>query len=715
MQLNPTLIDRFTRSAVGKLNVGSLDAKDSQIIMDFRTRLANALLVYAQQNEDVKDYVYERLSEAITEQIIYTSSAHPDEKDIPYEDVTMNKQIQGYVQQSLDNIYGSNVKSTAYHDVMHQMKDLANPIHPRFSMEKTINSMYKANRSYAALTGQNGVGLLDPKYEDSFNRLTKNEKAYVLYNLAKNETNEMSKWQNTVKKNTNFLNEIRKQYNLTELDLPLNEVPEKVSVFGQYGIDGIEQTKGRFGVKEARAKVLDTDFMIYRQKIEHENPLPARPTKVDKVIDKADDTKEKIAEVSDKAKSKVLQNDLQKPVTKERVNRQPEKVGVLDKALQNPDVRAFLKRHRVPIVAATALGVVGLHAATGGMSSYVVGVYGGAMISKYNVVEHVKEAMVRKMIDAKHGVKQGFYAMKEDIEHVTAPVKNVVRAGYNRLSAFARQFKDAFSENDNEKLREYDEDAVMTEAIGETSKVASRPNISDSIFGRKFKKVPKITTDRLYDELQKMNERVAQLETNHLIAQKENEMLRESLAVMTQTYANNQVLNDKLDNLSSQMSDFMNQSLSQTREKLINRENEQSDSIQNVGRENDEFVKAYEEASHISSENTFKEEPINDDSLIDDYDDIVVDEDQMEEEEQLVNLKQLLRDDFKNPLSDDEFTSQFLRTVPKEQRSELAKHVAENGDVRDYATQIYLRDKELQGEQVYEEPQQTKEKDCMKT
>ena len=87
MIVTDDLIRKFTKAAIGKEDV--LSAKEMQIMMDFKTRMIDALLARAQKMEDVDDYLTNRLDEFIANQIVHVSEAHPEQGEIKNETIVV--------------------------------------------------------------------------------------------------------------------------------------------------------------------------------------------------------------------------------------------------------------------------------------------------------------------------------------------------------------------------------------------------------------------------------------------------------------------------------------------------------------------------------------------------------------------------------------------------------------------------------------------------
>ena len=718
MQLDKNMIDKFTRSAVGQLNIGNLTAEESKMIIDFRTRLVDSLVTQAMSLRKVEDYMYERMDEFITSQIVHTSLQYHQKGDIKNEPIVNFNEIKNEVNQSLNNLYANyegNVQLTMLDDMYRQMKDLANPIHPRFSPIKTVESAYKANRSDLKLRHLGGMSLLDPKYEEQFKQLPKEEQVFVLYNLGKNERHEMRKNVQAVVKNTQFLDEIRKQYDLPKIKSKSLDVPDTMKVFDIYGYHNVNQTKGRFGVKESRGKELANQFLLYRDKTEVNHPLPASVSPIDKLEDKSDTVLGKAHDVgvvftpefgpinkaSKKAdkkaemvveQSEVLQNDLEKEPTAQRVDRKAEKTDATKPFIKNPEVRAFLKRHKVAVGVAATSGIVGLHMATGGLSSVALGFYAGGMVNKYNVVDQVKEAMVRKMQDAKVGVKQEFHKMKEDVKYLASPVKNVVKAGYGRLSNFARQFKEAFSYDDGEKLKEYNNDIVVTEAAHDAEQEGIKPEPKKNMFARKFIDVPELMQDQLYDEAKENEKRlVYELNNQNSLLKEQNAYLKN---LVSEFVANNDVDVEGIQKSLEKQEIVLPKK--ETVEKVV--EKKEKEVVQEKPKDDvkvdyvsyEEFSKPMWDTTKTQAEVT-SEVKENDASL-----------DASLEEDTTIELKDLLASDYESQMSDDEFKEKLAMTVDKEHREAFRETIDNQEDLRAFAAKRYMDIQNQLGNVVYE-------------
>ena len=107
------------------------------------------------------------------------------------------------------------------------------------------------------------------------------------------------------------------------------------------------------------------------------------------------------------------------------------------------------------------------------------------------------------------------------------------------LSNFARQFKEAFSYDDGEKLKEYNNDIVVTEAAHDAEQEGIKPEPKKNMFARKFIDVPELMQDQLYDEAKENEERlVYELNNQNSLLKEQNAYLKN---LVSEFVANNDV------------------------------------------------------------------------------------------------------------------------------------------------------------------------------
>lgn len=704
MIVTDDLIRKFTKAAIGKEDV--LSAKETQLMMDFKTRMIDALLARAQKMEDVDDYLTNRLDEFIANQIVHVSEAHSEQGEIKNEAIVNYADIKSKVKDSLLDYYptiDSNYHLKSRQDVLNQMNALGRTKHSHFSIWRTIESSQKANRSNMVLRSLNGLTLVDDETKERFDKLPEEEKHFVLYNLYKNEHKNMFNAVHAIKTNTQFINQLRKEYDLPEIKRELLSIPTQQQAFQAHGFSDVKQTKGRFKVSVERSEQLMEDFLLYRNKVEHKNPLPGERTAVDIIADEVDKKVEAIKPNRPKyhLKRQYLQNDLEKETTIDRVNRQPEKAEVTKEWLKNSQIMSFINRHKLPTVAIATAGLVGvtaLHGATGGLSTAVLGVYAGSMITKYNVVGQIKEAALRKVQEANQSVKNGFYEMKDELNKFSMPLRNVMKTGYERLSRFARNFNSAFRVHTEDKLREYDQEASLTDATNDTSQVIQKPDLKQNIFRRIYHKVPEQTTDRLYDEVQEMKRRVARLESiqdeNDGLKQ-ENKELKDLVTVLTSKLVNGE-------GLVKQEKEAIVLPKKQEADKEVDMRDEKSTTNQlnklNNQQHTIQVEPVYKTVDTVAS-------PANVEDWTHNHQ-LNSKENSIEEdnkEEKRWDLRELLIADGKEKLNDEDFRNALLTTVDEKYRDGLAQRLDEQEDVRQFAKQWYIQQKELDGEVVFED------------
>lgn len=700
MIVTDDLIRKFTKAAIGKEDV--LSAKETQLMMDFKTRMIDALLARAQKMEDVDDYLTNRLDEFIANQIVHVSEAHSEQGEIKNEAIVNYADIKSKVKDSLLDYYptiDSNYHLKSRQDVLNQMNALGRTKHSHFSIWRTIESSQKANRSNMALRSLNGLTLVDDETKERFDKLPEEEKHFVLYNLYKNEHKNMFNAVHAIKTNTQFINQLRKEYDLPEIKRELLSIPTQQQSFQAHGFSDVKQTKGRFKVSVERSDELMEDFLLYRNKVEHKNPLPGKRTEVDVIADISDEKveKPKLKRPKYHLKRQFLQNDLEKEATIDRVNRQPEKIESTKEWLKNSQIMSFINRYKLPTVAIATAGLVGvtaLHGATGGLSTAVLGVYAGSMITKYNVVSQIKEAALRKVQEAKQSVKDGFYEMKNELNEFSMPLRNVMKTGYERLSQFARNFNDAFRVHTEDKLREYDQEASLTDATNDTSQLVKKPDLKQSVFRRIYHKAPKQTIDNLYDEVQEMKQRMAKLESiqdeNDGLKQ-ENKELKDLVTVLTSKLVNGEglVKQEKEAIVLPKKSDVFDVD---DKNHLIHESLEQN--IQQHTVKAEPVYTNVEMSEDISELTDNYQEDVQRDSIDNSIDN---------EEEKHWDLRELLIADSKEKLNDEDFRSALLTTVDEKYRDGLAQRLEEQEDVRRFAKQWYIQQKELDGEVVFED------------
>lgn len=696
MIVTDDLIRKFTKAAIGKEDV--LSAKEMQLMMDFKTRMIDALLTRAQKMEDVDDYLTNRLDEFIANQIVHVSEAHPEQGEIKNEAIVNYAEIKNKVKDSLLDYYptiDSNYHLKSRQDVLNQMNALGRTNHSHFSIWRTIESSQKANRSNMVLRSLNGLTLVDDETKERFDKLPEEEKHFVLYNLYKNEYKNMFNAVHAIKTNTQFINQLRKEYDLPEIKRELLSIPTQQQAFQAHGFSDVKQTKGRFKVSVERSEQLMEDFLLYRNKVEHKNPLPGERTAVDIIADEVDKKVEAIKPNRPKyhLKRQYLQNDLEKETTIDRVNRQPEKAEVTKEWLKNSQIMSFINRHKLPTVAIATAGLVGvtaLHGATGGLSTAVLGVYAGSMITKYNVVGQIKEAALRKVQEAKQSVKDGFYEMKNELNEFSMPLRNVMKTGYERLSQFARNFNDAFRVNTEDKLREYDQEASLTDATNDTSQLVEKPDLKQSVFRRIYHKAPKQTIDNLYDEVQEMKQRMAKLESiqdeNDGLKQ-ENKELKDLVTVLTSKLVNGEGL------------------VKQEKEAIVLLKKSDVFDVDDKNHLIHESLEQNIQQHTVKAEPVYTNVEMSEDisELTDNYQEDVQRDSIDNEEEKHWDLRELLIADSKEKLNDEDFRSALLTTVDEKYRDGLAQRLEEQEDVRRFAKQWYIQQKELDGEVVFED------------
>lgn len=704
MIVTDDLIRKFTKAAIGKED--ALSAKEMQLMMDFKTRMIDSLLARAQKMEDVDDYLTNRLDEFIANQIVHVSEAHPEQGEIKNEAIVNYADIKSKVKDSLLDYYPT--IDSSYHlksrqDVLNQMNALGRSNHSHFSIWRTIESSQKANRSNMVLRSLNGLTLVDDDTKERFDKLPEEEKHFVLYNLYKNEHKNMFNAVHAIKTNTQFINQLRKEYDLPEINRELLSVPTQQQSFQAHGFSDVKQTKGRFKVSVERSEQLMEDFLLYRNKVEHKNPLPGERTAVDIIADEVDKKVETIKPNRPKfrLKRQYLQNDLEKEATIDRVNRRPEKIESTKEWLKNSQIISFINRHKLPTVAIATAGLVGvtaLHGATGGLSTAVLGVYAGSMITKYNVVGQIKEAALRKVQEAKQSVKNGFYEMKDELNEFSMPLRNVMKTGYERLSRFARNFNSAFRVHTEDKLREYDQEASLTDATNDTSQVIQKPDLKQNIFRRIYHKVPEQTTDRLYDEVQEMKRRVARLESiqdeNDGLKQ-ENKELKDLVTVLTSKLVNGEgLVKQEKEAIVLPKKQEVDKEVDMRDEKNMTNQLNNSNNQQHTIQVEPVYKTVDTVASPANVEDWVHIDQLN--SKVD-----IIKENNKEEKRW--NLRELLIADGKEKLNDEDFRSALLTTVDEKYRDGLAQRLEEQEDVRQFAKQWYIQQKELDGEVVFED------------
>lgn len=567
MELTSEKIKQYTYALTGAAyDEDVVSAKD---LADVQSRMLREVVRHSLSCKNMGEYLHNDLSDFMARQLVHHAESEDATQSQSFVNIVNFGYIKNTVEKTLQEQFGTvdpdekkvdnqrlELQYQAFEDTLN--RDVAETTGVvNFDFRNFMYESALLGRTVLSLNDQKGYGIIDEKKEASLRTLNRYEQYEIINTLHSGYMDNYNVLIKNYTENVNLINRFREMNQLDEMPF-VEGFSHKLKIMNEdeylnkaiFGIDPNDKTQtptiemkedenfltldeikehaSKDQDRSRKSKVINSS-MYYLYPVQEARPITLRKYSFDDIIDQVEEVIQD-EHLTEEQKEEVLGNDLEKAPTKERVNRSPEErnPGFIENFIKQPDTREFLKKHKVLVTAAGAAGVVGLHAATAGMSTALLAYYGGKTIREHNVDQMIKESIAQKVEASKNNVKGHYQHIKDKInDSLVEPTRNFVQNGYSKLSKFARRFASAFTDDERvAKMQEYD----VASHVASSSVYMQEGDIISPTEAKRLKSLGK---DELFDEVVNLRRQVVEFNKFKDLQAKTNDEFKAMLNNMT--------------------------------------------------------------------------------------------------------------------------------------------------------------------------------------
>lgn len=438
MKLTKDNIRGYLKNLLGK---SKPNTEEEQFIYDdLRSRFLHYMIESISQGKNVEEEMSSRIHEFIAREMVLAAEINNDEGHIKNEYTLAVKDISKDVLSTLQEVYnvkGNQIHAIVANDLSTSMNDYLQSTFrqqvdsPLAKDEMTLSRLIYLNnsviRSKMMLNSESGLALTGTT-DELFANLPDDEKIQNLNEMYKYYRTEVEKTDTVNEQLSTLVNNDRVAKGLAPLSqIQAAKIDDFNTVLARYDLTLPEDTSIQAMTEDESAKAR----ALHGLPKEAVTPLPARANMVDQMVDKADAKVETMPAFTNEQKAILTNGTVQEKPTAKRVDRSEEISDDAKSMAKSNFMKEFYHRHKVPILAASAFGVAGLHVATGGLSTYGVVFLAGGMANRMNVYGQIKDAVVRT-----------YQKAHTKLDEIDAKIESVIDKRLNQIAQFKNKVVD---------------------------------------------------------------------------------------------------------------------------------------------------------------------------------------------------------------------------------------------------------------------------------